>query len=57
LFGLKKEYDSYKFYQNKIAACDKEIEKFIKEELKKDPNKKQINKFDLKPEEIGIITN
>ena len=42
LFGLKQEYDSYKFYQKKIAQCDKEIEKFIKEELKKDPNKKKL---------------
>ncbi len=42
LFGLKQEYDSYKFYQKKIAQCDKEIEKFIKEELKKDPNKKNL---------------
>jgi len=42
LFGLKQEYDSYKFYQKKISACDKEIEKFIKEELKKDPSKKKL---------------
>jgi transposase len=42
LFGLKQEYDSYKFYQKKITACDKEIEKFIKEELKKDPGKKKL---------------
>lgn len=42
LFGLKQEYDSYKFYQKKIAACDKEIERFIKSELRKDPTKKKL---------------
>jgi hypothetical protein len=42
LFGLKQEYDSYKFYQRKIAACDKEIERFIKSELRKDPTKKKL---------------
>lgn len=40
LFGLEQEYDSYKFYQKKIAACDKEIGRFVKTELKKDPSKK-----------------
>ena len=42
LFGLKQEYDSYLFFQKKIAACDKEIERFIKSELKKDPDKKKL---------------
>lgn len=42
LFGLKQEFESYKFYQKKIAQCDKEIEKFIKSELKKDPSKKKL---------------
>lgn len=42
LFGLKQEYDSYKFYQRKISACDKEIERFIKSELRKDPSKKKL---------------
>lgn len=39
LFGLKQEFESYKFYQKKITACDKQIEKFIKTELKNDPSK------------------
>lgn len=42
LFGLEQEYDSYKFYQKKIAACDKEIGRFVKTELKKDPSKKNL---------------
>jgi len=46
LFGLKQEYESYLFYQKKIKQCDKEIEKFIKEELKKDPNKKKLKTTD-----------
>jgi len=42
LFGLKQEFESYQFYQKKIAQCDKEIERFIKKELKKDPRKKLL---------------
>ena len=42
LFGLKQEFDTYKFYQKKINACDKQIDRFIKEELKKDPSKKKL---------------
>lgn len=42
LFGLKQEFESYNFYQQKIAACDKEIEKFVKKELKKDAIRKSL---------------
>ena len=42
LFGLKQEFDTYKFYQKKIIACDKQIDRLIKEELKKDPSKKKL---------------
>lgn len=42
LFGLKQEFDTYKFYQKKINACDKQIDRFIKEELKRDPSKKKL---------------
>jgi transposase len=39
LFGLKQEFESYKFFQRKIKACDKEIEKLINAQIKKDPKK------------------
>jgi transposase len=42
LFGLKQEFESYKFYQKKIKACDKEIDRFLKQELKKHPEKKRL---------------
>ena len=42
LFGLKQEFDAYKFYQRKITACDKQIDRLIKDELKKDPSKKKL---------------
>lgn len=42
LFGLKQEYQAYQFYQKQIKACDKEIDKFIKEELRKAPEKKEL---------------
>jgi len=42
LFGLKQEYESYKFFRKKIKSCDKEIEKLVKMELEKDPEKKQL---------------
>ncbi len=42
LFGLKQEYESYRFYQKKIADCDREIQRFIKTELRKDPSRKKL---------------
>jgi len=42
LFGLKQEYQCYLFYQKQIVACDKQIDTFIKEELKKHPDKKKL---------------
>ena len=42
LFGLKQEFDTYKFYQKKITACDKQIDRLIKDELKKYPSKKKL---------------
>lgn len=40
LFGLKQEYDSYLFFQKKIADCDKQINSFLKEQINTDPEKK-----------------
>jgi transposase len=42
LFGLKQEFESYQFYQTKIRACDKIIERFIKQVLKKHPEKTKL---------------
>lgn len=46
LFGLKQEYQCYLFYQKQIKACDKQIDKFIKEELRKSPEKKKLKTTD-----------
>lgn len=46
LFGLKQEYQTYQFFQKQIVACDKEIDKFIKEELRKTPEKKKLKTTD-----------
>jgi transposase len=46
LFGLKQEYQSYQFFQKQIEACDKKIDRFIKEELKKSPEKKKLKTTD-----------
>jgi len=40
LFGLKQEYDSYLFFQQKIADCDKQINSFLKVQINTDPVKK-----------------
>lgn len=37
LFGLQQEFESYRFFQKKIADCDKKIEHFIGQELKQHP--------------------
>jgi len=42
LFGLKQEFECYLFFKKKITACDKEIERFIKEVLKKDSSKRRL---------------
>ena len=46
LFGLNQEYESYLFYQKKIADCDKQIERFVTTELKKDPVRKNLTTTD-----------
>ena len=46
LFGLQQEYESYLFYQKKIKACDKAIDKCIKSELKKFPEKRKLKTTD-----------
>lgn len=42
LFGLQQEYECYLFYQKKINACDKMMDQFIKQELKKTPEKLKL---------------
>ncbi len=39
LFGLQQEFECYKFFQKKIADCDKKIQHFIKQELKEHPER------------------
>lgn len=46
LFGLKQEYEMYKFYQKQIKQCDRQIEKFIKEILKQFPERKKLKTTD-----------
>lgn len=42
LFGLKQEFESYQFFQKKIADCDKQIEHFMKTQINADPVKKKL---------------
>ncbi len=46
LFGLKQEFDSYKYFQRKIKACDREIEKLIKKEIRNNPDKHKLKTTD-----------
>jgi hypothetical protein len=46
LFGLKQEFETYCFYQKMIKACGRTIEKFIKQELKKYPEKAKLKTTD-----------
>jgi len=46
LFGLKQEYQAYQFYQKQIKACDKKIDKFVKQELKRWPEKTKLKTTD-----------
>ncbi len=42
LFGLKQEYESYHFYQKKIAECEKMISSFLKNQINTQPEKKKL---------------
>lgn len=42
LFGLKQELQSYKFYQQKIKACDEQINQKIKARIKQHATKKDL---------------
>ena len=46
LFGLKQELQSYQFFQKQIQACDREIDRFIKEVLRKSPEKTKLRTTD-----------
>lgn len=43
LFGLKQEYDSYLFFQQKISDCDQQINHFLQEQINTDPVKKKLS--------------
>lgn len=45
LFGLRQEYETYMFFQSKIADCDKEIEMFMKTEIGSNPAKKNFKRL------------
>jgi len=42
LFGLKQELQSYKFYQQKIKACDDQINRKIKAYIRQDSKRKDL---------------
>jgi len=48
LFGLKQEFESYRFYQKQIDACDKQITLFLKTQINIHPEKKKL-KTESKP--------
>jgi transposase len=43
LFGLKQELESYQFCQKKMAECDVQINKFLKEQINANPSKKKLS--------------
>jgi transposase len=53
LFGLKQEYESYLFFQNKIADCDKQIDGFMRTQIGLDPSKKKLKTTDKKYKRIN----
>ena len=53
LFGLKQELKSYQFFQRNIKACDKQIDSFIKKELKQHPKRKKLKTTEKKYKRIN----
>lgn len=48
LFGLKQEFDTYRFLQKQLKACDKQIDGFIKTYFRSKPDLKKL-KTEAKP--------
>lgn len=46
LFGLKQEFRTYQFLQKQLMECDREIDHFIKDHLKRFPEKKKLKTTD-----------
>lgn len=46
LFGLKQEFEAYKFAQKQLIECDKQIDKFVKEYFKNKPELKKLKTSD-----------
>src|SRR6476469_10225088 len=42
LFGLKQEFESYQFFQKKMAECDAQINKFLQQQINTNPFKKNF---------------
>ena len=42
LFGLKQEYETYNYYQKRIADCEKMINQFLKFHINTNPEKKEL---------------
>jgi transposase len=53
LFGLKQEFESFQFYQKKIAECDKQITLFLKNQINTDPYKKNLKTSDKSHKKIN----
>lgn len=46
MFGLNQEFESYQFYQKKIAECEKMIAAFLKNKINTHPGKKKLKTTD-----------
>lgn len=53
LFGLKQEFESFQFYQKKIAGCDKQITLFLKNQINTDQYKKSLKTSDKSHKKIN----
>lgn len=53
LFGLRQEFESYNFYQKKVAECDKQITAFLKNQINTDPEKKKLKTDDKKHKRVN----
>jgi len=62
LFGLKQEYERYKFYLSKIDQCDKRVAKYLKNITSSGKEKpeakpyKRINKNGIKGIDLNIVS-
>jgi transposase len=53
LFGLRQEFETYQFLQNKIMECERQISGFLQQQINTSPEKKKLQTTDKKHKRLN----